>query len=149
MTQKSPFLAVGVIALALALSAVAARAQHPAAAPGQPLPPGHPPVAQTTATTASLQGGDESRWINDPHMRAFYDTTRAAFAQGPSKVDMDAYEQKSFAIFREFAATMGMKPEAMQDHLKLIPRQVAQIVKEDPHVLDNYGNFVAATFGPQ
>jgi len=37
----------------------------------------------------------------------------------------------------------------MVDHLKLIPRQVVQIVKEDPHVLDSYQNFVDATFGPQ
>ena len=44
---------------------------------------------------------------------------------------------------------MGVGPEHMQDHLKLIPRQVVQIAKEDPHVLDSYDNFVAATFGPQ
>jgi hypothetical protein len=44
---------------------------------------------------------------------------------------------------------MHMTPEGMVDHLKLIPRQVVQIVKEDPHVLDSYPNFVAATFGPQ
>jgi hypothetical protein len=37
----------------------------------------------------------------------------------------------------------------MQDHLKLIPRQVVQIVKDDPKVIDSYDNFVAATFGPQ
>jgi hypothetical protein len=44
---------------------------------------------------------------------------------------------------------MHMTPEGMVDHLKLIPRQVVQIVKEDPHVLDSYDNFVAATFGPR
>ena len=97
---------------------------------------------------AAGQGGEQA-WINDPHMHAWYETTRAAFAGGPAKVDTDAYEQKSFAIFRDFAPAMHMTPEGMVDHLKLIPRQVVQIVKEDPHVLDNYGNFVAATFGPQ
>ena len=96
-----------------------------------------------------MQGNDEQAWINDPHMHAFYDTAVAAFSQGPSKVDVSAFEQKSFAIFRAFGTARGVPPDAMQDHLKLIPRQVVQIVKEDPKVLDSYANFVAATFGPQ
>jgi hypothetical protein len=108
----------------------------------------HPAPAAPQGTTASLQGGEQA-WINDPHMHALFDLTKTAFAGGPAKVDVDAYERKSFAIFRDFAPTMHMTPEGMVDHLKLIPRQVVQIVKEDPHVLDNYGNFVAATFGPQ
>jgi hypothetical protein len=82
-------------------------------------------------------------------MHAFYEATRAAFAGGPAKVDVDGYEQKCFAIFRDFAPSMHMTPEGMVDHLKLIPRQVVQIVKEDPKVLDSYRNFVDATFGPQ
>jgi hypothetical protein len=108
----------------------------------------HPAPAAPQGTTASLQGGEQA-WINDPHMKAFFETTKAAFAAGPAKVDVDAYEQKSFAIFRDFAPAMHMTPEGMVDHLKLIPRQVVQIVKEDPHVLDSYRNFVDATFGPQ
>lgn len=123
----------GLAALTLAAPALA---QHSA------VPEGH-------GKTANLQGGDQQHWINDPHMHAWFDTTRAAFANGPGKVDVDGYEQKSFAIFRDFAPAMHMTPEGMVDHLKLIPRQVVQIVKEDPHVLDNYDNFVAATFGPQ
>lgn len=134
MTQPRFFAAAAFIA-ALAVSSAAA-AQHGA------------PQAAPKGTTATMQGG-AAEWIADPHMHAFYDTTVAAFAGGPGKVDVDGYEQKCFAIFRAFAPTMGMKPEAMQDHLKLIPRQVVQIVKEDPHVLDNYKNFVDATFGPQ
>ena len=101
------------------------------------------------ADHASLQGGDEKAWINDPHMHAWFELTRTAFAGGAAKVDVDGYEQKSFAIFRDFAPVMHMSPEGMVDHLKLIPRQVVQIVREDPHVLDSYDNFVAATFGPQ
>ena len=115
-------------------------------------PAGHPAPADHAAgggTTKNLQGGGEQAWINDPHMHAFFDLTRTAFAGGAAKVDVDGYEQKSFAIFRDFAPAMHMSPEGMVDHLKLIPRQVVQIVKEDPHVLDSYPNFVAATFGPQ
>lgn len=111
----------------------------------------HPPQAKAASPSASanLQGNDQASWIADPHIHAFYETTVAAFAKGPAKVDVDAFEQKSFAIFREFGASRGMRPEAMQEHLKLIPRQVVQIVKEDPKVLDSYDNFVAALFGPQ
>lgn len=129
--------------LALALVALA----RPAAAH----PPGGPhDQAPDPSATVSLQGGGDHQkmWIENPHMRAFYDLTRSAFAQGPAKVDVDGYERKSFAIFREFGVQMGWGAAAMQDHLKLISRQVVQIVREDPKVLDSYDNFVAATFGP-
>ena len=122
--------------------ALAVLALGPAAA-------GHPPQAKAeTAATANLQG-DQQSWINDPHWHRYYEMTVAAFAHGPAKVDVAAYEQQSYALFRDFGASRGMDPAKMQDHLKLIPRQVFQIVKEDPKVLDSYGSFVAATFGPQ
>ena len=50
---------------------------------------------------------------------------------------------------RDFGVAMGVGPEKMQDHLKLIPRQVAQIAKEDPKVLDSFDNFVEALVGPK
>jgi len=124
-------------AIAVLACAPAAFAQH-----------GGAPAQAPKGTTATLQGG-AAEWIADPHMHAFYETTKAAFAAGPAKVDTDAYEQKCFAIFRDFAPTMHMSPDGMVDHLKLIPRQIVQIVKEDPHVLDSYQNFVDAAFGPQ
>ena len=126
-----------------AAACVALLALAPAAA-------AHPPEVKAAAPSAgaNLQG-DQASWIADPHIHAFYETTVAAFAKGPAKVNVDAFEQTSFAIFREFGASRGVRPEAMQDHLKLIPRQVVQIVKEDPKVLDSYDNFVAALFGPQ
>lgn len=123
----------GVAALALA---GAAWAQHPAPAPA-PAP-----------SSANLQG-DQSAWINDPHWHAYYDLTIKAFAKGPDKVDEAAYQAQSYKLFGEFATSHGMKPEAMVDHLKLIPGQVVKIVREDPEVLKSYANFVAATFGPQ
>ena len=44
---------------------------------------------------------------------------------------------------------MGDGPEHMQDHLKLIPRQIVGIVKDAPKVLDSYDNFVMALMGPK
>ena len=124
-------LAAGAIVAALALGS-AAVAQAPA-----------PPAAH------NLQGNDAEAWINDPHMHAFYEATKAAFAGGPAKVDQAKFETDSREIFRQFALSRGMDPALMQDHLKLIPGQVVQIAKEDPQVLASYDNFVAAVFGPQ
>jgi hypothetical protein len=100
-------------------------------------------------STANIQGNDAQSWINDAHMRQFYELSAASLKRPPSAEEVNAYEQKAYAIFRAFAASRGMSPDAMQDHLKLIPRQVAQIAKDDPKVLDTYGNFVDAVFGPQ
>ena len=131
-------------ALALATTAAA----HPPAGEAT----GHAPAAAAApsgSTTVNIQGNDAKAWAADAHIHAFYDTTVAAFAQGAAKVDVDAYEKKSFAIFREFGVAKGVGAAAMQDHLKLIPRQVVGIVKEDPKVLDSYENFILALMGPE
>jgi hypothetical protein len=126
---------LAILAAAILAGATPAFAQHAAA-----------PTA--AASTTSLQG-DQASWINDAHMHAFYDLTVAAFAGGPAKVDEAAYRAKSYELFRAFGAAHGVKPEAMQDHLKLIPGQMVKIAREDPEVLKTYANFVAAMFGPQ
>lgn len=125
-----------ILVLSAALVAAPAWAQHPAPAP-----------APAASTTVDLQGGDA--WRKDPHMRQFYDAVVAAYAKGPAKVDAAALEKTSFVIFRDFAVSKGMNPDVMQDHLKLIPRQMIQIVKEDPKVLTNYDDFLDAIFGPK
>lgn len=122
----------GSLAAILALGAAPALAQAPA-----------PPSA-----SKNMQG-DQSSWIADPHIHAFYELTLQAFAEGPAKVDEAAYTQKAYAIFRAFGASRGVPPEHMVDHLKLIPGQVVKIVREDPETLKSYDNFTAALFGPQ
>lgn len=96
-------------------------------------------------TTVDIQGANE--WKQSPHMRAYYDATVATFANGPD-IDVDAYEARSFALFREFARANGMNEQGMIDHLKLIPRQVVGIVTENPAVLNDYDAFWAALAGP-
>ena len=107
-----------------------------------------PPAS--TSTAKSLQGGDEHQrtWADNPSMRAFYELTVATLRKGTDKIDFPAYQQKSYAIFREFGASMGWKPEAMIDHLKDVPRQMVGIVKDDPQVLDSYDRFKIALAGP-
>jgi hypothetical protein len=96
-------------------------------------------------TTVDIQGADD--WKRAPQMHAFYDETVATFKNG-TDIDVDAYEARSFAIFRELARAHGMSEELMLDHLKLIPRQMVGIVKEDPAVLRSYDAFWAALAGP-
>ncbi len=105
--------------------------------------PKHEPQPQPT--TVDIQGAGE--WKRSPHMRAYYDETVKTFANG-TDIDVDAYEARSFAIFREFARANGMNEQGMIDHLKLIPRQVVGIVKENPAVLKSYDAFWAALAGP-
>lgn len=105
-------------------------------------------MAQAPSSTVNIQGNDEQSWINDPHMRQFYDTVVAAH-EGGATVDVVALERKSETIFRAFGKARGVNPDAMADHLKLIPGQVLRIAKEDPATLASYDNFVAAVFGPR
>ena len=107
--------------------------------------PKHEPQPEPQPTTVDIQGAGE--WKRSPHMRAYYDETVKTFANGTA-IDVDAYEARSFAIFREFARANGMNEQGMIDHLKLIPRQVVGIVKENPAVLKSYDAFWAALAGP-
>ena len=146
MKRRSMWLVLGAMT-AIILTAGAAWHLHKA-------PQGHlhgqhfahaAPAEQPQATTVDIQGADE--WKRAPQMHAFYEETVATFANG-SAIDVDAYEARSFAIFREFARANGASEAAMIDHLKLIPRQVVGIVKEDPTVLKDYDSFWAALAGP-
>ena len=81
----------------------------------------------------------------------YYELTKTSFANGADKVDFDAYQEKSYAIFRAFGASTGggkQAEEGMLDHLKDIPRQMVGIVKEDPSVLESYDKFWIALSGP-
>lgn len=127
-TNAAPFI------FALALMGGGAVAAHP----GPDAQPAH----------ESLQG-DQSSWINDPHMHAFYDLAVAAFAHGPQAVDKAKFSADARGIFRDFAVSRHMDPAGMEDHLKLIPGQVIQIATDDPKVLASYDSFVVAVFGPQ
>lgn len=122
----------------------AAQAAAPAAA-------STPAAATATAPrSANLQGdgSEQKRWMSSPHWRAFYDLSKKALANGPARVDMAAYQTQSMAIFAAFAESMHVSVPAMQDHLKLIPGQVVQIYKDDPHSLDTFDDFVLAMLGP-
>jgi len=120
----------------------------------------HAPFFHAHASNAIHGGGESSQTVtlnaqpgqeefrHNPHIRAFYELTVQEFANGPDKVDVAGYEEKSFAIFRELGASIGGSPAGMQDHLKGIPRELIGIVSDDPHTLDTYDNFTTALMGP-
>jgi hypothetical protein len=107
-------------------------------------------VAQTQqhGGSTSLQG-DTKAWSDNAHMRAFYDLTRQTLGKGAPALDFEGYREKSYAIFRAFGVSMGMSAAGMVDHLKDIPAQLVDIVKDDPEVLDSYDNFKVALMGPE
>ena len=136
------FLSTVAITALLATAGCSHESRHSAAgvAPERSAPGDEP-----QPTTVDIQGADE--WKRSPHMRAYYEATVATFANGVD-IDIDAYEARSFALFREFARANGMNEQGMIDHLKLIPRQVVDIVRENPTVLKDYDSFWAALSGP-
>jgi hypothetical protein len=145
MERGAKWLAIGAVS-SLAVVAAAAACMH-SRPQGQP----HMRAAHSAAedqpqpTTVDIQGAAE--WKRAPQMRAYYEETVATFANG-TDIDVDAYEARSFEIFRAFARAHGADEAGMVDHLKLIPRQVVDIVKEDPAVLETYDKFWAALSGP-
>ena len=104
--------------------------------------------AASGPTAINLQGNDTEAFMSNPNVRAFYDLTVKTYAKGPNGVNFQAYQDQSYALFRALGASMGVPPSAMQDHLKLIPAQVAKIVAEDPTVLKDFDSFSVALIGP-
>jgi hypothetical protein len=132
MTLRLPLAVAAVLILA-----GPAIAQHAAA-----------PPAAAPGRTVDLQG-DPRAFMDNPQIRAFYALSVETLGKGTKGVDVAAYEKKSMAIFGEFGVARGVGAAAMQDHLKLIPRQVVDIVKADPHVLDSFEAFSDAMIGPR
>jgi hypothetical protein len=92
--------------------------------------------------------GHYPEWEQNPHMVELY-ALSVEMLRAANRVEVDAYEQKSYAIFRAFAESLGADPAGMIDHLKAIPREMVVIVKRDPKVLDTYESFLVALRGPR
>jgi hypothetical protein len=104
-------------------------------------------AAQTETVTLDAQG-HYPEWEQNPHMVEFY-ALSVEMLRAARRVDADAYEQRSYAIFRAFAESLGANPDGMIDHLKAIPREMVGIVGADAKVLDSYESFLVALRGPR
>ena len=131
------------------LSMIAATA---AAAVALTLTAALPAVAQPSGPPApgSINERDDARTspLFGPLMKAYYELCVAELGKGADKVDVTAFEQKSYALFRSIAVSKGVNPDALQEHLKAIPRQIVQIVRRDPKTLDSLQTFTDALVGP-
>jgi hypothetical protein len=145
LSKISRFAALGVVA-SLSLTGCSHTSAHHAFHAHEQTPAPNP-TSGPQSTTYKVND-DGSAWKQSPYIHKFYETTVATFAHG-NNVDVDAYEKTSFGIFREFARANRVSEDAMLDHLKLIPRQVVGIVKDDPKVLKSYDNFWTALVGPE
>ena len=103
--------------------------------------------AESETITLDAQGGDYPEWFQNPHMVEFY-ALSVEMLRAARRVDAAAYEERSYAIFRAFAKSLGADPDGMIDHLKAIPREMVGIVQDDPKVLDSYASFLVALRGP-
>jgi hypothetical protein len=92
---------------------------------------------------------DSSEWEQNEHLRKFYPLSVEMLGDGADEIDVELYEQRSYAIFREFAESIRVDPDGMVDHLKNIPREMVMIVKRDPTVLESYESFMVALRGPR
>jgi hypothetical protein len=104
-------------------------------------------AAQTETVTLNAQG-HSPEWEQNPHMVEFY-ALSVEMLRAARRVDATAYEQRSYAIFRAFAASLGADPDGMIEHLKAIPREMVGIVAADAKVLDSYESFLVALRGPR
>jgi hypothetical protein len=125
----------------LALAAAALLTAAPALA--QPASP------QPTSPKTYDMRDQAAPWIDDPNVRAFYQATVEAFAQGPDHLDREAYLKRSREIFTALAVAHGMPTDQLLNHVKAIPDEVIVWASRDPHTLDSYDSFVLALFGPQ
>lgn len=147
MIKQTTLLAASVLAVA---ATGCDRAMAHLQGDSSPHQPSEQHAAQSETSTVDLQGG-YNEWRASPFIHQFYDLTKTAFANGADKVDFDSYQGESYTIFRAFGAASGggkEAEEAMLDHLKGIPRQIVDIVKDDPSVLESYDNFWIALSGP-
>ena len=84
-----------------------------------------------------------------------YDLSIEVFAVGAENVDVADYQRQIFHYIRttdtftmgDGASTVGDR-EAWVDHVKDIPGQLVEIIREDPAVVDSCANFSVALVGP-
>jgi hypothetical protein len=75
------------------------------------------PALEPQTITLDAQGGDDyPEWFQNPHMVEFYALSVEMLRARRGRIDVAAYEQKSYAIFRVFAESIGADPDGMIAH---------------------------------
>jgi hypothetical protein len=131
---------IPVIALsAFASSLLIASPQH-----GQE-PVAQPAAAQPPATISIRQ--NDVALCGTPFFDSLYALTVEVFSVGAAQVVEVDFREQVFALVRA-SAEFGGNAEAFVEHIKDIPGQLVQIIREDGTVLDSCDNFSIALIGP-
>lgn len=92
---------------------------------------------------------EQAPWENDPAFRDFYRATVEAFANGPDRVDVAAFESRCREIFTAFAVANNMPVASVLDHVKAIPGEMIENARREPEILASYEAFMEALRGPR
>ena len=107
---------------------------------------GNPPAANESVTIQLNEPGFAR--CGQPFFDSVYKLTKDIFSVGADNVVLEDYENQLFALIRD-SETFKADPEPFIEHIKAIPGQTIDIVKEDPDVLETCENFQVAMVGPQ
>ena len=99
------------------------------------------------AVTFSIRQNDREL-CSDQFWVDLYDLTVKEFAVGVDEIALTDYESSVFAHVRTSENFPYGDREAWVDHIKAIPEQLIDIVREDSTVLDSCANFSVALVGP-
>ncbi|MFT7471361.1 MAG: hypothetical protein ACI8XU_001257 [Kiritimatiellia bacterium] len=106
----------------------------------------HGSKKEEAPSSVSLRENDFAL-CGQPFYDNLYALTVEIFADGASKVMPAAYAEQVFALVRSSEEFAG-SADAFVDHIKDIPRQLVEIIREDPQVLASCENFSVALVGP-
>lgn len=78
---------------------------------------------------------------------SFYDVALETYKDGIASVEVADLEQQAFAWVRA-APEFADNAEGFVEHIKDIPGQLVEIIREDPTVLESCENLAVALVGP-
>jgi len=96
--------------------------------------------------TVSLRQNDFAL-CGQPFYDGLYALTVKIFDESTGSVSPEYYAEQVFALVHSSAEFVG-SAAAFVDHIKDIPRQLVEIISEDPEVLASCENFSVALVGP-
>ena len=107
----------------------------------------HPAAEEDGPVTVSIRQNDYAL-CTDPFYVGIYELSARVFAAGADTVDVADYEREIFAYVRSREDMSVEQADAFIDHIQDIPRQLVEIIDEDPAVVDSCANFSVALVGP-
>lgn len=85
---------------------------------------------------------------DQPYFVEVYELSVEYFATGIDNVQAEDFAELMFDHARHSGYFSAQEAEAWIEHIKAVPGQFVEIIREDPAVLDNCYNFQVAAVGP-